>query len=90
MPRFIEFIQKGEQPHLQLESAWALTNVASGNTQQTQTIIDKGAIPLFVKLLSSPHPDIAEQAIWALGNISGDCAGYRDMILNCNLNFCEI
>ena len=55
--------------------------IASGTTQQTQTIIDKGAIPLFVKLLSENRPGIAEQAIWAVGNIAGDCAYYRDAVL---------
>jgi len=83
IPRLIEFMQKDDEPHLQLEAAWALTNVASGTTQQTQTIIDKGGIPLFIKLLGSPHVDVAEQAIWALGNISGDSATYRDMVLKC-------
>jgi len=61
VPRLIEFMQKEELPHLQLESAWALTNVASGTTQQTQTIIDKGGISLFVKILYSKHPEVAEQ-----------------------------
>lgn len=61
IPKLIEFMNKDELPHLQLESAWALTNVASGTSQQTQTIIDKGGIPLFVKLLSSVHPEVAEQ-----------------------------
>jgi len=76
-------MQKDDEPHLQLEAAWALTNVASGTTQQTQTIIDKGGITLFINLLKSPHIDVAEQAIWALGNISGDSATYRDMVLKC-------
>ena len=36
---------------------------------------------MFVKLLSSPYHDIAEQAVWAIGNIAVDCAQYRDLIL---------
>ena len=68
-------------PQLQLEATWALTNVASGTTYQTQTIIDKGGIPLFIKLLSENRPGIAEQAVWAIGNIAGDCTFYRDTIL---------
>ena len=66
---------------LQLEATWALTNIASGTTNQTQCVIDKGGIPLFIKLLSDSNPGIAEQAVWAIGNISGDCVFYRDTIL---------
>lgn len=61
VPRLLEFMHLDSLPHLQLESAWALTNVASGTTQQTQTIIDKQGIPAFVRLLSSKHPEVAEQ-----------------------------
>lgn len=64
VPRLIEFMQREDLPHLQLESAWALTNVASGTTQQTQTIIDKGGISLFVKILYSKHPEVAEQVFY--------------------------
>lgn len=84
IPRFIEFIKQATYPVLQLEASWCLTNIASGTTHQTQSIIDKGAIPLFCKLLQSRFTDIAEQAIWAIGNISGDCSVYRDMILKCD------
>ena len=30
-----------------------------------------GAVPLFLKLLESPHQNVCEQAVWALGNIIG-------------------
>jgi len=30
-----------------------------------------GAVPLFLQLLESPHQNVCEQAVWALGNIIG-------------------
>lgn len=44
-------------------------------------MIDHGAVPYFIQLLSSPVPDLREQAVWALGNIAGDSTTYRDLVL---------
>jgi hypothetical protein len=44
-------------------------------------IIGLGGIPLFVELLQSSNIKIASQAVWAIGNISGDCIAYRDAII---------
>lgn len=44
-------------------------------------VVENGAILKFVKLLNSPVNQLAEQSVWALGNIAGDGAVTRDEVL---------
>uniref|UniRef100_A0AAY5KV89 Importin subunit alpha n=1 Tax=Esox lucius TaxID=8010 RepID=A0AAY5KV89_ESOLU len=82
LPILVKCLERDDNPSLQFEAAWALTNIASGTSQQTQAVVKSNAVPLFLRLLHSPHQNVCEQAVWALGNIIGDGPQCRDYVIS--------
>jgi len=85
IPQLVKFLGAEGYPKLQFEAAWTLTNIASGASHQTMAVVQGGAVPYFIKLLSSTSEEVAEQSVWALGNIAGDSTDFRDGVLSSNI-----
>ncbi|XP_042884528.1 importin subunit alpha-3-like [Penaeus japonicus] len=78
LPPLVQCMARQDAPELQLEAAWAVTNIASGKSKHTNAVVDAGAIKILIQLLSSKNAGVREQAVWALGNIVGDGPECRD------------
>ncbi|XP_017891877.1 importin subunit alpha-4 [Ceratina calcarata] len=81
LPILVDCLEQHNSPSLQFEAAWALTNIASGTSSQTQAVVSAGAVPHFLRLLLSSQQNVCEQAVWALGNIIGDGPVSRDYVI---------
>ena len=90
MTHLICWLQRIDFSQLQFEAAWTLTNIASGTHQNCHSILEKGCAPHLISLLDSPNEDVREQAVWAIGNIGGDSAHCRDLVLQTNALPCLI
>jgi len=84
VPSLMNLLQYDSNTDIQFEAAWAVTNIASGTSEQTKTVVEAGCINHFRKLLMSSRLQVQEQAVWALGNIAGDGPEYRDLVIDCD------
>ncbi|EFC44059.1 predicted protein [Naegleria gruberi] len=76
--------------NLVFESSWILTNIASGSYEHTISVISYkdeeitslNAVQTLLMLLHCEPPEIKQQALWNLANITGDNTESRDLVLH--------
>ena len=69
-------------PEFQYEALWCLTNIATGTSDQANSIVVKGGIEKINKIMDSPIEELRIQAIWLIGNLASDSHKIRDSLIN--------
>ena len=82
VPHLLNWLRLRDQPTLQIEALWALTNIAAGTSEHAHVLIKNGAVPTLVSLLDSTNDEVLEQSVWVLGNLAGESTAARDAVLN--------
>ena len=63
VPKMVEFIfMQHTSASVQLPAIRTIGNIASGDIEQTQQVIDSGALPVIKLLLSHPDDEIRKEA----------------------------
>jgi importin subunit alpha-6/7 len=73
-----KFLGNSSCPANQVEAVWCITNIATGSSEQTDTVLCTA--PVLVQLLAIENALLQEQCVWALGNMAGDNMDFRDRI----------
>ena len=68
-------------PEFQYEALWCLTNIATGTSDQANSIIVKGGVPKIIKLMDSSIEELKLQSTWIIGNLASDSKKIRDYLL---------
>jgi len=83
IPPLVAVLNQDQDANNQFEAAWALTNVASGSTEQTSILLANGGAEAFIgKIGVASSLLVKEQSVWAVGNIAGDSQSCRDYLLS--------
>ena len=78
VPRLVQLLTVPSQhSSIIYESAWALTNIASGTSDETAVVVNAGALPIFVQLLQVQFPTLFS-SLYPRNPTSGSPSGPSD------------
>lgn len=69
----------GNNAQFQFEAAWCITNLATGDHEDTMKVL-KASAAYLITYLSGQNVQLQDQCAWALGNFSGDSQECRDIL----------
>lgn len=80
VPVLVKCLDFGSSDEQLVEAAWCLTNIASGDSDQTKAIMP--ALPLLISHLGERSAvPVAEQCAWAVGNVAGEGEQMREILI---------
>jgi len=59
----------------------AVTAITYGTSARTKVVVDAGAVPILVRLLTIHCDEVRVEAVWNIGRIAGESPTYRDLVL---------
>jgi HEAT repeat protein len=81
VPQLIQMIASG-QTQAVVPALRTLGNIVSGEDHQTQVVVDSGALPVVVPLLSHAKKNIRKEACWMLSNIAAGNKSQVNTLVN--------
>ncbi|KAB0379238.1 hypothetical protein FD755_007022 [Muntiacus reevesi] len=61
---------------------WLIGNIVTGTDEQTQIVIDAGALAVFSSLLTNSKTNIQKEATWTMSNITAGCQDQIQQVVN--------
>ena len=76
-----DFILNENFPVFEVEALWCVSNLASGSSEDIEYLISVNILPILRQKLRRGIYEIVENALWAIGNITGDSKKNRDLVI---------